>query len=379
MKKILLVSELYFPHGSAMSERMNAFLKLFKDLGFETHTIAMHTDADINLNEYNGFSYEIIKNTQRTTLDSFFGSNEFIDRINNYLKNNKVDYVFAAAVHAKFNKLLKTCKANNVPLILEQCEWYDVSSYKFGYLDYRYIRFNYNIKNNYKKADYIVSISRLLDDYYRGLGCKSIRIPSIFDVEETKFIESTHNQKIELIYAGNPSKSKDSLVPIIEAIALNKDLENKFNFNICGPSKNEIINLLGDKKDLLNSKSIIVKGNLKKDELIKCLNNSDYQIFVRPNRRSSNAGFSTKFGESMSIGLPVITNLTSDIDLYLKDGINGFVCKGNTTNDVVEVLNKVSTIDKTKTLSIRKQARITAEEYFDYRKYEDDIQKFLTF
>ena len=119
--------------------------------------------------------------------------------------------------------------------------------------------------------------------------------------------------------------------------------------------------------------------SLQKDELIKCLNNSDYQIFVRPNRRSSNAGFSTKFGESMSIGLPVITNLTSDIDLYLKDGINGFVCKGNTTKDVVEVLNKVSTIDKTKTLSIRKQARITAEEYFDYRKYEDDIQKFLTF
>ncbi len=39
------------------------------------------------------------------------------------------------------------------------------------------------------------------------------------------------------------------------------------------------------------------------------------------------AGFPTKFVESLGAGCPVITNYTSDLDLYLKNGFNGFVVK----------------------------------------------------
>lgn len=72
---------------------------------------------------------------------------------------------------------------------------------------------------------------------------------------------------------------------------------------------------------------------------------ADFSIFVRPDRRSSHAGFPTKLAESLAAGTPVITNNTGDIGLYLKDGENGFLLKDGTQKSVKDVLDKLIQIE----------------------------------
>ena len=105
--------------------------------------------------------------------------------------------------------------------------------------------------------------------------------------------------------------------------------------------------------------------------------NCNYQIFIRPKRRSSDAGFPTKLCESMSVGTPCITNDTGDISLVLKDEKNGFIVKGNDSKAVKEVFERLVNFDSDSYRQMRMMARKDAESFFDYRNYIRDVEEFL--
>lgn len=370
--KVLAVTDLTFPYGSAMSSRIKSFCTLFKELGYEPHIIAGKTD-DKNIEfgkEYidSSFSYEIVKTNRSEKIQSFIGNENLLKRVDEYLNQTKVAFVFFNSLGDLFNEMIKICKKHKVKTILEQCEWYDASGFRFNKVDYRYIRFNKNIKNNYKKANGIISISRLLNDYYLSIGANSIKIPSIFDVENNKCNLLLNNSKIKLIYAGSTGKSKELLAPIFKSLSLSR--YSNIELNIYGMSKEKI----QDNIDCKIPDNVIVHGRVPYEELEDALLNSNYQIFIKPKRKSSNAQFPTKLAESMAFGTPVIANNTGDISLYLKDGENGFICDENNLNATFDRILDISDNDYN---LLRKAARETALDYFDYRRYKDDVAKLI--
>ena len=125
------------------------------------------------------------------------------------------------------------------------------------------------------------------------------------------------------------------------------------------------------------SDCLYVHGVIKQKEVERVLLNSDYQIFIRPNRRSSDAGFPTKLCESMSVATPCITNDTGDISLVIKDGKNGFMVKGNDVEAVKETFERIVKLDKDSYRQMRMMARRDAELFFDYRNYLKDVEEFL--
>ena len=286
-----------------------------------------------------------------------------------------MDFIFSTSLNALYRKLLKLCKKKGIKLILEQCEWYDPSSFGMGEYDIRYIRFNQNIKRYYKEADYIISISRLLDDYYKGIGAKSIRIPSIADVINKPRNYDIDNERIKLVFTGNTSNSKELIMPVLEAL---KDYKDRIELHIYGSSMEGLRKHINN-EELLNELSdcLYAHGIIKQKEVERVLLNSDYQIFIRPNRRSSDAGFPTKLCESMSVGTPCITNDTGDISLVLRDRKNGFVVKGNDVNAVRETFERIVKLDKDSYRQMRMIARSDAESFFDYRNYLNDVEGFL--
>ena len=219
MKRILFVTDLSFP-GSAMDSRLLEFIKLFYCLGYDIHLIAGKSDELASGRIYQGedFTYEIVASNRSDRLMTYLGNENLIKAVDKYISENKVDFIFSTSLNALYRKLLKLCKKKGIKLILEQCEWYDPSSFGMGEYDIRYIRFNQNIKRYYKEADYIISISRLLDDYYKGLGAKSIRIPSIADVINKPRNYDIDNERIKLVFTGNTSNSKELIVPVLEAL-----------------------------------------------------------------------------------------------------------------------------------------------------------------
>ena len=189
----------------------------------------------------------------------------------------------------------------------------------------------------------VFSISRLLDEYYTSIGTKSIRIPTILDVKNMRFSCNTDNEKIVIVYTGNPSTSKELFRPVFEALRENSLFRDKFEFHIYGPDKERVIANIDNDEELYRmvKDNVFIHGKVPQETIGEILRNADYQMFIRPLRRSSNAGFPTKLAESMAVGTPVITNLTGDIGLYLEDGANGFLANGVSSSSITDVFEKI--------------------------------------
>jgi len=98
---------------------------------------------------------------------------------------------------------------------------------------------------------------------------------------------------------------------------------------------------------------------------------------LRPLLRYAQAGFPTKFVESLNAGLPVIANLTSDLNLYLKDGYNGFVLNNYSVDELVSKIRFIMSLPKSSFNQLRINSKRTAVENFDYRLYTKKFDAFL--
>lgn len=372
MKKVLIVTDLPFPKGSAMASRIVSFCHMLNDLNYKVHVITGKTENDEHIID-DSYSYSFVKSNRSYGLQSYLGNENLAKAVDAYLNENEVEFVFTTSLNMNFKKIFDVIKKHNKKLILEQCEWYDPSSFRFGKLDIRYINFLINIKHRYLKVDGVISISRLLDKYYKENGINSIRIPSILDVKNTQYSIRKIDNTIKLIYTGNASNSKELLEPIL--IALNDRKYRKlFTFDIYGLNKEQLLKNIKNNKELIGE-NINVHGFVKQELIENKIKEADYQMFIRPYRKSSNAGFPTKLCESMSVGTPVICNDTGDIGLYLKDGVNGFVIKGKNSFDIKETFDKILALKDYS--QIRREARITAEKSFDYRIYMNDVKELI--
>ncbi|PCI05315.1 MAG: hypothetical protein COB78_01520 [Hyphomicrobiales bacterium] len=76
-------------------------------------------------------------------------------------------------------------------------------------------------------------------------------------------------------------------------------------------------------------------GRIPHAEALDLMRSSDFLVFFRPDNSVSNASFATKYIEAATLAIPVTTNDTSDLGLYLKDRHNGFL-----TPDISDVLQR---------------------------------------
>ena len=83
---------------------------------------------------------------------------------------------------------------------------------------------------------------------------------------------------------------------------------------------------------------------------------------------------STKLAESLTVGTPVITNLTGDIGLYLSDGENGFLVSDDTEMQLINMFQKITRMKTDELSKMREKARKSAEQNFDFREYTDNIK-----
>lgn len=269
------------------------------------------------------------------------------------------------------------CKKYNIKLIVDVVEWQDYSHLPLG--KYGPIAFDvhYALTRLIPKCDAVICISTYLDNYYQLKGMKTLLIPIIIDIndkdEYTKEIPDFNNDSMNLIYAGFAGK-KDLIMNVINAVeSINKE----------GISVK--LHLLGTTKEQLHANSnnnkfgnIIFYGILPQKDVLSYLKKADFSVLLRPDKRYSNAGFPTKFVESMAAGIPIIANLTSDLKYYIKDGYNGIVVENYSIKALVKVLKDITKKDKSHFVQLKQNARNTAVEKFDLSLYSERFNDFLT-
>ena len=376
MMNIVFLVVCGFPYGDASSIRALNICRALNEGACNVHVIA---DYSSKYSEKVDFcTYETILPQGEKSFFTRQGlGKKSIVRLKEYCKKNTVDAVLLNARYDRYDKVVNFCRKNGIKVFVENCEWYHHSSFKLGLFDPRFWKNQNMIKKGFKQANGFISISRLLDEQKAQLGVPSVRVPTIMDIDTWEYnICNTTKPFIDIVYAGNPGKSKELLFPIIMAISQNRELQQKVRFHIYGPNYETVLKNIGkNNESVLRSlkESVFIHGRAKQTDMPNIMRSADYTIFLRPDRRSSNAGFPTKFGESMAVGTPVITNNTGDISLYLINGYNGVLLPDTDVKTIEKALLEEISLSDTERKKTRQAARVTAEENFDYKKYVSEI------
>lgn len=350
---ILYLGGFELPDKNAAAHRVLSNGKILKELGYQVVFIDVDKSLDFNSNvlktnkQVQGFecwSIPYPKTNKEWFL--YLVSIESIKKIINQYKDVKAIIAYNYQAIA-LNRLNKFCNNQGIKTIADCTEWYTTKGANIIFKVIKGLDSFLRMRIIQKKLDGIIVISKYLESYYNS--CRNVvRIPPLVDLKEDKWnipYEESRDNKVRFVYSGSPGKNKDKINLLIEALY---DLEQHDNylFNIVGITKEQYINDYPEHLEMLNSlgKRIIFLGRVRHIESLKYLKKSDFSVFVRENTRVTMAGFPTKFVESISSGIPVITNKNSDLEDYIKNGENGFFVNEN----ILEGFKRVISMDPEK-------------------------------
>lgn len=359
------------PDKNAAAQRVVANAKILRALDYEVRLVGLGQACETF--EYEGFSCTNLPYPRSASQWL-----QYLTSIKRYLlyfdPNPQLVIAYNHPAWA-LEKLRKYCQRRSIKIVADCTEWYTPE----GNVLYKLIK-GLDTKSRMEKIqpklDGIISISRFLHEYYSSHGTKSIQLPPLVDFEEKKWsktpsFEFDRDQKaLKLVYAGSPGH-KDRLDTIVNVVIRQNDIRPVF-FMIIGLDEAQFRDLYGF-TDVIPD-YILFKGRMSHGEVLSALRTADFQVFVREENITTRAGFPTKFVESISAGLPVITNLTSNLDEYLVDGRNGFVVDTSSEDALRESFKRVLNVSLEEVETVK--ATIDCST-FDYRRYVGLMKKFI--
>ncbi|MDT2797547.1 glycosyltransferase [Enterococcus cecorum] len=306
--------------------------------------------------------------------------------VNNLKKIKKIKaiIVYGSPIFSIFPyRLRKWCKKNNIVFISDKSDMIFSTGYNGIYdmiknIDVRFFNRFVAVKSNG-----IIAISHKISDYFLEKNCRNIVIvpPVTKKNYKNNIFRKEDPESIKIVYAGVPfnqvrnistHQMKDRLDWAIEQlISVSKNSAINLSFDIYGITREDYLYSIPKHKDLLKNNNIVrFHGKVTHDIIEECIKNADFTIICREKNLVTDAGFPTKFTESMCLGTPVITTDTSDLDRYIVEGKNAVKIDYGFKNSNIEKLTQLF-LDRKK---ISEMKQYTNAHYcFDPRLYSEDI------
>lgn len=382
MKKVLLITTDKYPNGDAGSVRQHSFAKLYRELGYEVTVVGMGACTNFQLKNNDGVSYLSLRDAKNSFAAKVKNYLLFKSRLKSFLKsygNCEYIQVVDVPVNALFY-LKKYAKKHNIRLIHDSVEWYSPEQFRLGRFSLPYIlKEKYNTKWIDKQFS-VIAISSFLEKHFKSRGINTVRIPVIMNVSEMPCEKRTAEDKTVFLYAGSPGK-KDYLAEIIKGFSLlPQELLTRAELQLLGINKEQLTVLCGVEESAVEyiGNSLVCLGRVPREEVLNRLAAADFTVLLRSEtQRYAKAGFPTKAVESLSTATPIITNLTSDLGLYLKDGYNSIIVSDCSPTAFSKAAEKALLLSSEEKKLMYTNARKTAEEFFDYRLYNQKISHLL--
>lgn len=362
MKKILYIGGFEMPDKNAAAQRVLSIAKALKKADYDTQFYGITQSGDTE-GEVDGFRYEAYSHPNGTKAWFKYALGEGII---DYVRQAAPDYVFLYNYPAiAQERVIRYCRKHGIKTIGDITEWYRPKNLPKR-ID-TYLR----MKISNKHLDGIIAISRYLYDFYNGQYLTLL--PPLVDKAESKWSicpVKRQDEKIHLVYIGTGS-IKDRLDKIIKGIM--QSGADKYHLDVIGITELQYVKIYQQEVNSSNI-DVVFHGRLPHQEALKFLMGADFQIFFRDFIRVNNAGFPTKFVESMSAGVPVITNRISNIEDYIRNGENSLMIEHPEEDEICEVLKHVSKLSRVEIENIKSKC---LKEEFDYRKYIKQLEMFM--
>lgn len=240
--------------------------------------------------------------------------------------------------------------------------------YKYIYLKYYYGFF-----------DGLFVITDRLHKYFRdelNFRKNILLVPMIVDTDKFQPGETLNNNKI--VFSGEYDVQKEGLDILFGAFARVLARYPDYKLHLYGQSKDQchddqIKKLILDQKF---DNNLILHGYKTRDELISILKDAGIFVFTRPPSLQATYGFSTKLGEYLATGKPVIVTRVGEVEKYLKDRENAFLCDPNEASVAEKIFEIIG--DYNYAMEVGSRGRICVMKHFnnklEARKIIDSLQ-----
>jgi len=362
---IVYMGNFELPDKNAAAHRVMNNGKIFKELGYRVvylGAVRGEHFSGVRQSDYSSDTYE-----EAYPLGIKQWVNHLFDTSNIRAVVEKYDDVCMVITYntpyVTYRNVKKLFEKKGIKVAYDCTEW---NSFAEGSLPKRLYKMldEKQIRNKLgKNCDDIIVISKLMESKYKGKNL--LRLPPLVDIEDDLWHQQKENHTgvFEFCFAGTVS-NKEKIDVIVSA--LSKVEKDNVRLRIIGTKKEEYLSAFPQHADILNDDKIIFMGRLTHEDTVRYVMSCDCYIFIREATRRNEAGFPTKFAESYTCGVPIISTDVSDIKFYADNRVT--LLSGVDEAVVTDAMNKAS-IEFEKCNCLR--------DSFDYRNYVEESRKWL--
>lgn len=224
-----------------------------------------------------------------------------------------------------------------------------------------------------------IAISSSLEKFLRNLFPSKPVLNLPINVQPERFSRTIPAGKKYVTYVGALSDDKDGITYLIKAFNRVKERYPEIILRLVGDfpktTDKEIIQSLIMETDL--GSRIEFTGLLDRARAARCILEAYILVLPRPDSTQAQGGFPTKLGEYLATGIPVIATSVGDIPKFLEDGVNVFMSKPGSVDDLSrQILTIMGNYEHATTIASK--GKLLALKNFDYRVQASSIFDFIS-
>jgi len=390
--KVFIVTKQPFPNGMAATNRIICLAKALNATGVDCRVIIFsrtYTDHSIpGIGVFDGIPYEYIggssqrpKNQWLARLQSLWLRVALLGYLKKNIQSGDVLYEFIGGENRLKDMMIRMVHKRGGLCVSE------LNEYPFGTgkeSKKAVKQREYAFRCLFPRDDGVLAISDALTDVakqYCSPQCVIQKIPILVDFERFNLQnESALAPMPYIFHAGTLSEQKDGILGMIEAFGMARQkLQFPIKYILTGhidasPQAQEIRELirrfnLGD--------SIEFVGYLYQEQIRAYLSKASLVISNRPKSQQDFYGFSTKVGEYLAAGKPLITTNWGEAAKWLKNGENAYIIEPEDTNALADRIVHVFE-NQGEARAIGEAGRELCHTCFDYRVWSNTLGEYLT-
>lgn len=397
-KVILYTGNFLFPDGNAAGKRVLGNVKALQEVGYKVVCVCFRKERmheGILVSDQEGVIVYTIPYAQGIRrMDNGRALRIFKKALHETSKSLHVHAVimYGTLGTALYNvMIMRICRKKNIKIVYDMVDLFD-KPLKNNILRYIIKRIDVLLLMNYvlPQCDQWIAISTYLKARMPDPS-KTIVIPPLAIQVQKSNIKNT-TQPTTFSYASLINEKNipvsdwkdrvDSIIDAFYGLYIEHKRDN-FRVNFVGFTAEQLLEQfpIHQREDYKNklailSQKITFYGRLSNKDSQEIIKQCDFTILLRDSKTCTNAGFPTKVSESLSLGIPVVANATSDIAVYVHDGVNGFEVPA--PNNLPGIIEKLSTIlELTREQKDNMRSACGAEQPFYYMNYVIPLKEFL--
>jgi len=273
------------------------------------------------------------------------------------------------------HRLQNWARGKSIRIAADIVEWYDPSHLPMGRLGPLALDNHLMMSRVAARCDGILAVSSFLARHFSHEGVRAVMVvPPVLDTSGLDVGNGVAPVgRSEFVYCGDPGR-KDRLDLVLRAAIQLDQNGARLRFTVAGPDPLKVAQLAGvsELPPVINA-----VGRVSRAESLELVRHAHWMPLIRDDRRFAHAGFPTKLVEAMSVGTPILGNITSDIGEVLKDGVSGIVAEGATLAATSKAIARALEVSGDRHDRMRQAVLASAREFFDYRQYVASLDEWL--